>query len=305
MKFLLALLTISLTGTLNTSIAQQSFDDFLPLAVGNRWTYDYYATDWWTQEDVTWSDSGTATYTVLSKLPTLDSIVWTFQEVRSVLHHVRYNWLPVSDTSYPFSDSTLFSLTENTTADHRLLSDVVDWASVFYLTPRLADSTSFLRYYPSQAQDTFTVCHAHYALGYVTDALTVTYKRGVGLFKVSYAAPLNIGDAPRTNHALKSVFLTSVDKQDSNHSFSFTLEQNYPNPFNPATNIRFHVKAATTVTIKIYDALGRLIVTLLDHMIPPGAHSLVWQPTNQPSGVYFCVARARNESKCIKLALLK
>lgn len=46
------------------------------------------------------------------------------------------------------------------------------------------------------------------------------------------------------------------------HAFpeTFSLEGNYPNPFNPATTIRIHLPSSATVTVDIYDALGRRVM---------------------------------------------
>ena len=287
-------------------MAQQPSNDFLPLAVANRWTYNYFATDWDVLEDITWTDSGSSVYTVVSKLSAQDSSIWTFKEVRSLLHHERHNWMPVSDTTYSLVDSSLFSLVEYLSGNHRILTNVSGWNSPFYLNAHLTDSADFLRYYSSQSADTFSICHAEYFQNHVVNALTVTYQRGVGLSKVSYRAPGNIGDAPSTNHTLARAVLTSVDNSTLDHSpFSFALEQNYPNPFNPATTIRFGVHANVRVNIKVYDTLGRLVITLLDENVRVGNHALVWRPINQPSGMYLCVARTNGYSKCIKLAFVK
>ena len=54
--------------------------------------------------------------------------------------------------------------------------------------------------------------------------------------------------------------LTTVDDKESYSNLApgaYSLEQNYPNPFNPFTKIRFSLKSAQHVTIKIYDILGR------------------------------------------------
>jgi hypothetical protein len=66
----------------------------------------------------------------------------------------------------------------------------------------------------------------------------------------------------------------------------------YPNPFNPFTTIRFYVKNKGRVTITIYDAAGRRIMTLVDRIYPAGEFEVPWDGTNSRgktvrSGVYF------------------
>ncbi len=44
---------------------------------------------------------------------------------------------------------------------------------------------------------------------------------------------------------------------------TFVLEQNYPNPFNPSTTVRFSVPERSSVTLKVFDLLGREIALLV------------------------------------------
>jgi flagellar hook assembly protein FlgD len=73
---------------------------------------------------------------------------------------------------------------------------------------------------------------------------------------------------------------------------SFSLSQNYPNPFNPTTTIRFGLPAASSVTLTLYDALGREVATLLNEQRPAGYVQVTWNGLNTSgarvaSGVYF------------------
>ncbi|MDI6766336.1 MAG: SdrD B-like domain-containing protein [Bacteroidota bacterium] len=44
----------------------------------------------------------------------------------------------------------------------------------------------------------------------------------------------------------------------------FTLYQNYPNPFNPTTVIEFYIPSQSFVTLKIFNALGQEVATILN-----------------------------------------
>jgi hypothetical protein len=66
-----------------------------------------------------------------------------------------------------------------------------------------------------------------------------------------------------------------------------TLLQNFPNPFNPKTTIVYSVPEEQHVLLKVYDVLGKEIITLVDEQKLPGNHKVEWRPTQQSSGVYF------------------
>jgi parallel beta-helix repeat protein len=87
------------------------------------------------------------------------------------------------------------------------------------------------------------------------------------------------------------------------------LRQNYPNPFNPSTNIIYSIKEQGLVTLKIYDALGRLVKTLVQKNMPAGEHSLVWkgkddQGKRVATGTYFYSLRVDDKIIAQKRMLL-
>lgn len=73
---------------------------------------------------------------------------------------------------------------------------------------------------------------------------------------------------------------------------AISLEQNRPNPFNPETAISFHLEQPGPVSLKVYDAAGRLVCTLADSTVGEGWHEVRWRGRDArgqavPSGVYF------------------
>ncbi len=91
----------------------------------------------------------------------------------------------------------------------------------------------------------------------------------------------------------------------------FVLEQNYPNPFNPSTTIKYSLPNVTSqlVRLKIYDALGKEIATLVNEKQPAGKYQITFN-TNEvsgglPSGVYFYKLTAGNYSAVKKMILMK
>lgn len=68
---------------------------------------------------------------------------------------------------------------------------------------------------------------------------------------------------------------------------NFALEGNYPNPFNPLTIIRYSLPLDSRVTLKLYDALGREISTLVDGEERAGWHEVHLDAAKLSSGIYF------------------
>jgi hypothetical protein len=79
----------------------------------------------------------------------------------------------------------------------------------------------------------------------------------------------------------------------------FGLEQNYPNPFNPTTTIRYALPVQSTVTLKVFDVIGREVATLVNgSVMAAGYHDVNWNSTNSSgsllsSGMYFYRIEAR------------
>lgn len=68
-----------------------------------------------------------------------------------------------------------------------------------------------------------------------------------------------------------------------------TLLQSYPNPFNPSTTIFYRVQRETEVTLKIYDALGKLVKTLIEgERTSPGYYHIEFDGSTFASGIYYC-----------------
>jgi hypothetical protein len=67
----------------------------------------------------------------------------------------------------------------------------------------------------------------------------------------------------------------------------YSLSQNYPNPFNPVTNLEFGISELGFVSLKIYDAVGREVVTLVNENLMPGFYSVKFDASYLSSGVYF------------------
>jgi hypothetical protein len=95
---------------------------------------------------------------------------------------------------------------------------------------------------------------------------------------------------------------------------SFNLYQNYPNPFNPVTKIRFSIPPyeggkgdvkGGFVTLKVYDLLGKEIVTLVNQQLKLGTYEVTFDGKDLSSGVYFYRLWADGFTDTKRMVLLK
>lgn len=116
---------------------------------------------------------------------------------------------------------------------------------------------------------------------------------------------LIIGEYSGNLSFFKNMVPTSIEHTALFAPNEFLLEQNYPNPFNPLTTIRFSVAHSDIVTIKIFDILGKEIATLINSEMTRGNHSIQWNATNLPTGIYFYTLQSGSSIQTRKMLLLK
>jgi hypothetical protein len=98
--------------------------------------------------------------------------------------------------------------------------------------------------------------------------------------------------------------LTEVKKETETPTI-FSLSQNYPNPFNPTTKIKYTVPEMCLVRLKVYDILGKEIVTLVNEEKPTGSYEVEFNGSHLASGVYFYHIQAGSFSNTRKFILMK
>ncbi|HEY3294829.1 MAG TPA: T9SS type A sorting domain-containing protein [bacterium] len=86
----------------------------------------------------------------------------------------------------------------------------------------------------------------------------------------------------------------------------FTLYQNYPNPFNPTTTIQFDLMSQSTVSLKVFDVLGRQVATLLDQAkLGAGVQMVPFDASSLASGIYFYRLETPTVKQTRKMVLMK
>ena len=83
------------------------------------------------------------------------------------------------------------------------------------------------------------------------------------------------------------------------------LYQAYPNPFNPCTVLGFNLLEAGHVRLRVFNALGQQVGTVADASFEAGFHTLEFNGTELPSGVYIAVLEAAGTVRQQKLVLNK
>jgi hypothetical protein len=99
--------------------------------------------------------------------------------------------------------------------------------------------------------------------------------------------------------------LMSLSKKDFTIPDQYSLSQNYPNPFNPTTQIEFKIVSRGLVTLRIYDALGRVVARLVNEELNPGTYNVEFTGQNLASGIYIYSLTAENFSQNRKMILMK
>ncbi|NWF89323.1 MAG: T9SS type A sorting domain-containing protein [Ignavibacteriaceae bacterium] len=98
--------------------------------------------------------------------------------------------------------------------------------------------------------------------------------------------------------------ITEIESSIELPSF-YSLEQNYPNPFNLVTTINYKLPKESYVVLKVFDVLGREIITLEDEEKSAGAYSVIFNASQLTSGVYFYRLQAGKFAQVQKMIYLK
>ncbi len=112
----------------------------------------------------------------------------------------------------------------------------------------------------------------------------------------------------RSAYSVCSALSTGVP--DGELPASFAVHAPRPNPFGPSTTIAYDVPRAARVSVRVYDASGRLVRTLLDRAVEPGRHASVWDGRDSggravAAGVYFCRVETEGKGLVRRVVLLK
>jgi photosystem II stability/assembly factor-like uncharacterized protein len=99
-----------------------------------------------------------------------------------------------------------------------------------------------------------------------------------------------------------AVFVNNIS---TNVPDNYYLYQNYPNPFNPNTKIRFQIKESGWVILKVYNLIGKELMTLIDGKMEPGTYETPFSGIGLTSGIYIYRLQTGNFTDTKKMCLVK
>lgn len=153
---------------------------------------------------------------------------------------------------------------------------------------------------------------------------TVNFKVGTttGTFPIGYAATKNTADMmgainpedvdnasawtdTSMNHMVTITGASAVDEKVSGLPTEFKLSQNYPNPFNPSTSFTYSMKQSGNVQIKLYDASGKEVRSLVEGYRTAGNYAVHINAADLASGIYYYRIITNNFVQTNKMILLK
>jgi hypothetical protein len=108
----------------------------------------------------------------------------------------------------------------------------------------------------------------------------------------------------RWDSVMVNISITDVGENPSNPG-TFKLYDNYPNPFNPSTTIVYSLPEAAFTSLKIYDAVGNEVSSLVNETKSSGTYEVEFNATDLSSGIYYYTLQAGSFNQTKKMILIK
>jgi hypothetical protein len=277
---------------------------FYPLSVGNYWVYNVFD----------WSYPYYSHYIYTRKVVSKE--ILSNSKEYFVIEETENNY-PAIFTVYERVDSIngkILRYAENcSTPDNEIvIEDFMAEVGDSILVRRFSHCSDILSLFEQEGMmDVFSQVKNY--RNFIYDYLqSLDYKlvQDFGLYSISVSY-----DFGNTGYTLKGCIingnvygdttLTDVDDELNSLPTEYNLDQNYPNPFNPSTVISYQLPISGNVTLKIFDALGREVATLVDEYKNAGSYNIEFDASILPSGVYFYQLQAGSFVQTRKMVLLQ
>ena len=254
------------------------------------------------------SDTGTVEIEVRQANVSYGGTTWIMFQRRNFTRSsfISYHWYYES-----VKDSLTFIIFESDIGYHELYSVNSASNSVFPFKFSSVDTTKFFRY-----KDTGQPLDIKHRIEYTDPGnpsfpdmnykYNFTIRAGIGLTCLNYSksAMLSGSSADYYLEKFNETIITEIEEEPAIPVTSRLL-QNYPNPFNPTTTINYSIPKQSYVTIKIFNAFGGEVTTLINEYKPAGNYEVEFNAVSLASGIYFYQLKSLDFIETKKMILLK
>ena len=194
---------------------------------------------------------------------------------------------PLKELSFDYTDNIIYGVTQNKI--YRSSDNGITWDS-----SGIAFSLNTLEVSPDNSDIIYAGTETGLFRSTNKGITWYAYNNSFSPSKnvIGLSKEINSGDSiiVCTKDAVYKVFKDYIVGIDNANNFipgSYTLDQNYPNPFNPSTKIKFGLMKSGFTSLKIYDALGRLISQPVNNDLQAGSYEIEFNAAGYASGIYY------------------
>lgn len=105
--------------------------------------------------------------------------------------------------------------------------------------------------------------------------------------------------------AWRANYGAATGAQDAAVAGDLLLKQNMPNPVTSRTTISYVLPRSERATLRVIDLLGREIALLADEDQSAGLHSVAWDASTQPPGLYYYSLTAGNRTETRRMLVTR
>jgi photosystem II stability/assembly factor-like uncharacterized protein len=132
---------------------------------------------------------------------------------------------------------------------------------------------------------------------------------GAGLNSIPFATEVIKGSIACLAHLARPYGIIGIAESNLSNKLGSISLNCIPNPMSKNGNIKWQVRTACPVNLKLYSSSGRLVKTLFDSKgqdLNPGLYQISWDGKdnnnlNLPSGIYFVKIKAKNNQYNTKI----
>ena len=277
----------------SSSAQSESVVHYLPLEIGNSWTYiDILFPPPDFQPDTLWSGGTPLSEQVMHN----DTLYYTFGFGPFGIDTVREDekgniWAFVESESFSvlmfdffLEDGTIIEYgPDHPIFPDRVLTVSAGGALAGSLRPR---GISFYYDRPGWTD-------SNWSYSFEAGVGITGYGGGIGEFQTLHTATIG-----------GQVLITSVELTGQ-VSAPVTLENNFPNPFRTVTTIPFSVSRPSHIRLAVYDVLGREVLLLRDELVNQGVYTVEIDGSHLQSGTYFVHLQAGGKQMTRTIILVR